>query len=65
METVKKMNICAGGATDLSGVRMALVGPKVRGMGGAWGAEVAGPWAEGDNAAAPCLVYTCVVTKIS
>ncbi len=60
METGKKMNICAGGATGLSGARVALMGPKVRGMGGAWAAGVAGPWAEGDNAAAPvsCL-YLC------
>ena len=33
------------------------MGPKVRGMGVAWGAEVAGPLEEGDNRTVPvsCL----------
>ncbi len=58
METVKKMNICAGGATGLNGARAA---PQAKGPWHGWGvaAEVAGPWAKGDNRTVPvsCLLH--------
>ena len=48
------MNICAGGATGLSGAKAALVGKRSVARAKAWATGVSGAGTKADNAAAPC-----------
>ena len=60
METGKKMNICAGGATGLSGGRVTLLGERSAVWAEVWAAGVAGPGPKETKEPSPCLVLVYV-----